>query len=238
MGFEIPIDADYFSHPKTLKLVELLGPRADIYPLRIWAWASRYARDGVVEGQHRAMELAAGWKQPVGKLVAAMQQAGFIDADGKTLHSWMDGIGRAILIYERKKKKMRDKYHSSVGILPEELRKTSGSLPPTLDTLDKTLHSTREGIQKDGPRTVVSSLASTWNKGPGLHLNGDKAAAQIQAAIDVGVDPQKIEQAFMDHTKIKGMKLWDVLDPLRPKPSNGVLSTSEILEKFARGDVK
>jgi hypothetical protein len=233
MGFELPIDADYFTHPKTLKLISILGARADVYPLRVWAWASRYARDGVVEGQHRAIELAAGWKQPVGKLVASLQQAGFIDPDGKTLHDWMNGIGRAILIYERKKQKMRAKYHLSVGILPEDLRKPSGSLPPTLDTLDETLHSTREGIQESKPRPVVHILASTWNRGPGLHLNGDKASEHIQAALHVGVTAPEIEQAFMDHAKIKGIKIWEVLDQLRKRKSNGSKTWDEILKDWA-----
>jgi len=66
------------------------------------------------------------------------------------------------------------------------------------------------------PRGSVRFLAQKWNRGPGIHLNGDKACEQIQAAIDVGVDPQGIDVAFSNDEAIKGRKIWEVLDPLRP----------------------
>jgi hypothetical protein len=238
MAFEIPIDIAYFNHPKTLHLIAILKkPEADVYPLRLWGWAASYARDGQLPSDSRVTEKGLRWKGVPGSLVAALVLAGFIEKDGTTIHDWNEHIGRAIRIYELKKQKQRDKYDREKGILPEESRKNSGSIPPIRDTQDRILNSTQEGIQKDGPRPVISKLTQTWNSGPGLHLNGDKAASQIQAAMDVGVDPQKIEQAFMDHTKIKGMKLWDVLDPLRPKNGSGSLGTSEILAKFARGEI-
>jgi hypothetical protein len=55
MGFEIPVDVDYFEHPKTQMLIAILGRRyaeADIYPLRLWRWCALYARDGIITTPH------------------------------------------------------------------------------------------------------------------------------------------------------------------------------------------
>jgi hypothetical protein len=98
---------------------------------------------------------------------------------------------------------------------------TGTDTPPTNDrqTTDKRLTTTKEGEEgkerEQRPRSVASILAETWNDGPGVHLSGDKASDQIQAAIDVGVSAQDIEVAFSVHHAIKGRKIWDVLDPLR-----------------------
>lgn len=121
MGFEMPVDVDYFDHPKTLRLIALVGRQeADIYPLRLWKWAAKYARTGVIYLGAPAIEAACGWRGTPGKLHKALVEAEFIEKDGITIHDWMDGIGRSILIYERKKQKQRDKYAATHGILPEE----------------------------------------------------------------------------------------------------------------------
>jgi len=85
-----------------------------------------------------------------------------------------------------------------------------------------------------GERRVANTLAELWNDGPGEHLGGRSALDKIQAAIDVGVNPQNIEQAFWDHKRIKGRKIWEVLDPLRPAPDNGVPSMDKILDNLAK----
>jgi len=125
MGFEIPIDVDYFKHPKTLRLISLIGPTADIYPLRLWRWAAQYAKKGVIEGGGPAIEAAVGWSGTRGKLSDALREAKFLERDGKTIHDWMEHTGRAILIYDEKKRKQRQKYARDHGILPEESRQTS-----------------------------------------------------------------------------------------------------------------
>lgn len=126
MGFEIPINTAYPTHPKTLKLIALLRrPEADIYPIRLWAWAAEYARDGVVKGGGAQIELAVGWRGEPGRLSRALVEAEFIEVDGQTIHDWHEHTGRSILIYERKKQKQREKYDKEHGILPEDFRQNS-----------------------------------------------------------------------------------------------------------------
>jgi hypothetical protein len=82
-----------------------------------------------------------------------------------------------------------------------------------------------------GERRVANALAELWNDGPGEHLNGKSAVDKIQAAIDVGVDPQVIEQHFWDHQRIKGRKIWEVLDPLRPKDGAAICSIQDVINE-------
>lgn len=115
MGFEIPVDLDYFSHPKTINLVTTLGPEADIYPIRLWAWASKYAKDGIVKNP-KQIEVACGWKGEEGKCLKALIDCGFIEKDGTTIHDWEDHIGRAVSIYEARKERQREYYARTHGV--------------------------------------------------------------------------------------------------------------------------
>ena len=131
MGFEIPLDSDYIDHPKTQHLIKLIGPEADIYPIRLWMWASKYARDGQVKAGWRGVEAACRWSGRPKRLSTALVKSGFLKTDGHTIHDWMEGVGRAIALYEKKKQKQREKYRESVGILPDDLPGSSGR--PTED---------------------------------------------------------------------------------------------------------
>lgn len=158
MAFDIPVDIDYFDHPKTKKLCQLLKkPEGAIYPLRLWAWCAKYAKDGRLPADIPLIEAELGWMGTPARLHGYLMGTGFIEKDGVTVHDWMSHIGRAIAIYEAKKRKQREKYDRERGIIPEVFRKNSGSLLPTLDTLD-TLD-TQEGSK--APATNPQPLDST-----------------------------------------------------------------------------
>lgn len=45
------LDMDYFGHPKTKRLVGLLGRGAEVLPLRLWCHVGKYhAQDGRLAG--------------------------------------------------------------------------------------------------------------------------------------------------------------------------------------------
>ncbi len=229
MGFEIPVDVDYFAHPKTLKLIAVLDrAEADIYPLRLWRWAASYARDGRLPGDVRQIEAAIGWRGRSGRLHSALVEAEFIEKDGFTLHSWGDHIGRAIAIYEGKKRKQREKYERSSGILPEESRQNSpnpgnsgysgySTLPSAapegvIATLSEALKgSNGKATGSNKPSEVDYFLARVWGAGTGEQVNLELHAEKCRAARARGISPQDIEQAFQNHTAIAGQKIWDVI---------------------------
>src|SRR6476646_10235292 len=106
MGFEIPLDNDYFEHPKVIRLVAKLGKRAEVFPLRLFTWASKFAKNGITEGLEQ-IELACKWDGRPGALHVALIECGIIDPDGKTIHDWMHYAGAKIAAYEKKRENQR-----------------------------------------------------------------------------------------------------------------------------------
>jgi hypothetical protein len=86
-------------HPKTLRLSRALGvsiPAAIGHLHLLWWWALEYAPNGEV-GRFDAADLtlACMWEGEEAALLPALQQAGFVDADG-TLHNWDEYAGRLL----------------------------------------------------------------------------------------------------------------------------------------------
>jgi hypothetical protein len=201
MAFEIPVDVDYFDHPKTKKLcLALKKPEGDIYPLRLWKWCAKYAKDGILPADVALIEAELGWKGAPGRLHGCLMGSGFIESDGVTVHDWMWHIGRAIAIYEAKKQKQREKYDKERGIIPEEVRKNSGSNTPTQDTQDTqdtqlrkphgsvaasptlaTLQGALDGANGAASRGVADSKR---DRGDIKHLNAAKDKANLFESVE------------------------------------------------------
>lgn len=127
MGFELPLDDGYSEHPKTLHLMNILGNKADCYPIRMWCWATKYAKKGKITVTVDAFEAGLKWQGKRGQLHKALVRSGFIEKNGKTIHNWMDRTGRSIALYEAKKRKQREEYALRHGILPEESGKNDAN---------------------------------------------------------------------------------------------------------------
>lgn len=152
MGFEIPVDNDFATHPKTLYLLNQISDEADCYPLRLWIWASKFAKDGKIKVSVPQLEAALKWKGKKGKLHRALVAAGFIEKRGKAIHDWMKGIGYALMIYEEKKATMRRAYMVKHGILPAESGKKTGDSGDSGNSGgeggDNTLHAVLEAMAR------------------------------------------------------------------------------------------
>jgi len=126
----IQLDDDFPGHPKAIRLRHLVGPEAEVYPIRLWCWAAKYARDGVITDPTQ-VEPAAGWTGRKGRLLAALSSAGFIEkTSGKVvIHGWMERTGADIQRYEAKKARQREIFRhgerKNSGILPEEFRNSA-----------------------------------------------------------------------------------------------------------------
>ena len=176
MGFEIPIDVNFFDHPKTVMLIGLIGSEADVYPLRLWRWCSMYAKNGVVAGGRTQIEGVLRWKGKAGSLHRALIRAGFLEADGKTVHDFMEGVGRAIFLYEQKKQKQREKY--AEGILPQTETQSAGILPeengriPAIPSHPR--NSEKSNPEKPNPAEVL--FERFWVAFPRVRKQGKGAA--------------------------------------------------------------
>ena len=106
----INLDLDYWDHPKTKRLIRLLGRGADVIPPRLWCYCGKYhAQDGKLTGLTIEMIEAETirWWGPRGEAVQALVEAGFleIDADGTyVVHDWLAHCGHLTVFKDRAKK--------------------------------------------------------------------------------------------------------------------------------------
>lgn len=106
MDFHAPVSTDYPEHPKTLHLIRLAGARADCFPTRMWTWACRFRKSGVFVNAME-VEQACRWDGDPGILHQALVAAGFLEADGLTIHDWKKHAGAWLERYEDKRQKDR-----------------------------------------------------------------------------------------------------------------------------------
>lgn len=132
------LDLDYFTHPKIVRLVGLLGQEHVAMPIRLWAYvAKHHCEDGMLEGYSKhELESAACWPGESGKFVDAMVKIGLIEEieNGYAIHDWLEHAGHLAAFKKRAKtaaKKRWKKYASSIA----KRKITNTPTLPTLPTL-------------------------------------------------------------------------------------------------------
>ena len=111
------LDPNYFDHPKTKRLIGMLGKGAEIYPLKLWCYCAKYHPDqGLLQGYlPEEIEGIVGWSGEKTILVSAMKKVGFLKKKGKSyeVNDWLDHEGHISNFSKRSKlaNKIRwDKY--------------------------------------------------------------------------------------------------------------------------------
>ena len=102
------LDLDYFDHPKTLRLIGLLGMGSEVLPIRLWSYCGKYhTEEGRLTG-HSAQEIESivGWAGQPGKMVEVFLRLGFLheEKDGFRVHDWKEHEGHLILYRKRARK--------------------------------------------------------------------------------------------------------------------------------------
>jgi hypothetical protein len=140
----LEIDEGYFEHPKTLRLCAALKDHhAAIYPIRLWKWACRSARDGKL-GKVDAfvIEKVVGYEAMDGRCFSALCK-GFLDlvGDDIEIHDWMSYTGGAIKRMDdkaaenrRRREDGKRRYDAAKGkdelpTVPESYRNRTGTNP-------------------------------------------------------------------------------------------------------------
>jgi hypothetical protein len=89
----VNVDLNYFTHPKTTRLLRLLGEGAEAIPIRIWCYCGEHMpEDGVMRGfSVSEIELVGGWKGDPSKALKALKAVGFLDKTEKDsgVHCWL-----------------------------------------------------------------------------------------------------------------------------------------------------
>ena len=101
------LDLDFFEHPKTKRLIGLLGKGSEVIPIRVWAYAGKYhAGDGKLTGYSaQEIESIAGWWGVLGKMMEALVCVGFLHKikGGWQIHDWKEHEGHIVMFKERAK---------------------------------------------------------------------------------------------------------------------------------------
>lgn len=101
------LDLNYFEHPKTKRLVGLLGRGAEVLPIKLWSYCGRlHAEDGrLARYTVQEIESIVGWWGHSGRMVEAFEASGFIgrDSKGYFVHEWSEHQGHIINFHRRAK---------------------------------------------------------------------------------------------------------------------------------------
>ena len=105
---DLNLSLDYFDHPKTRRLIGLLGRGAEVLPIRLWAYCGKhFAKDGrLADHSPQEIETIVEWWGKPGEAVDAMVKVGFIKVDGcgHSVHDWTEHQGHIYAIRQRNKK--------------------------------------------------------------------------------------------------------------------------------------
>lgn len=131
---------DYFDHPKTKRLIGLLGKGAEVLPIRLWAYCGMFhAKDGKLSGYaEQEIESLANWWGKAGALLPAMEQIGFMHkarCGSWSMSDWNEHQGHieALKIRARKAAKTRwDNYRRNATGNAQALRKQCSDQPADL----------------------------------------------------------------------------------------------------------
>jgi len=185
----IPLDVDYYSHPKTIALLYKFGPAATTWPTKLWCWAARYAaKDGRV--RRDAVEFIIGWTGPQGEAIDALlgggsPEGGYLDAipdDPKTLqiHDWEERAGMFLRRWQERKDEMKAynlarRGNSAAANCKKKKKAKLDTAPIHIgDVSDTTrIHPTDEPPPAETPlegsleeaREVTKGLLELWNHG-------------------------------------------------------------------------
>ena len=173
------LDLDYFDHPKTLQLVALLGEGSDTLPLRLWAYAGKYApRDGVI-GRRSAAEVEAliRWRGESGLAARALQRVGFLSRDSGVfkVHDWKHHQGHiwALKIKNRKVAMKRwDNIRKAASVVEKRgytsgIPETDSGIPQSVQTkpskpnLEQQQKVDRERTENNGLKAFIDSAVKS-----------------------------------------------------------------------------
>jgi hypothetical protein len=209
------LDPDYFTHPKTVRLAGLLGPGADILPIRLWAYcAKHHPVVGALNGYSaRELEAVIGWQGPPGKAVEGLVKVGFLknQPEGYLIHDWKDHEGHIVAFTKRAKhaNKIRwEKLRRDPSRSPQRAAKDSFKESPSFEDGQGKEGKARMGFIKGG-------IGKGGKRSPRSGSFEDAAAdaefvAQLKKAYPTVNVAQEIEKmrAWIRANPAKAKKNW------------------------------
>jgi hypothetical protein len=116
---DLNLDLNFFDHPKTRRLVGLLGRGAEILPIKLWCACGRLHPESgrLTDYSPQEIESMVDWWGKAGDAVAALVKVGFLssDATGYEITGWLEHQGHIAAFRKRAKVAARARW----GCLPD-----------------------------------------------------------------------------------------------------------------------
>lgn len=170
------VDVDYPNHPKTIRLKALIGPEADIFPIRLWAYVGKYHCESGDLKQYTAREIenVCGYAGKSGSLVSALLKVGYLEKNGCALRvkDWLQHEGHIAAFKQRGRmaalqrwNKLKPRKHKSkhATSIPQAMLNSKSSNAPTKPTKPTIpTKPTKRANRDSGPKPAA--LADLWNE--------------------------------------------------------------------------
>ncbi len=153
------LDLDYFTHPKTMRLIGLLGKGSEVLPIKLWCHAGKHhAGTGKLSGYSpKEIEAVVGWWGSEGSFVEAMIHVGFmIDNEGNyELHEWKDHEGHLVMFKKRAKRAALARWSKDATSTAKGMLEQS----PILSLPNRTKPTNKNGVAVEIPDDLKDSEA-------------------------------------------------------------------------------
>lgn len=200
------LDLDYFDHPKTKRLIGLLGRGSDVLPVRLWAYCGKYHADTghLIGYSPTELETVIGWWGQPGRAVEALlrpfqERPGFLErlAEGFKVHDWEKVNGHIAAFKARAQagaaeKWRRFKAEADAQALLKQSLSNAASNALTTPTLPKEIKKIENTLNQIGVNGLMPAKAAP----PTIHETRRRLAKA--ARIDLLADPAV---AFFDEAR-------------------------------------
>jgi hypothetical protein len=163
----INLDLDYFEHPKTRRLIGLLGRGAEVIPIRVWRFCGKYySETGVLTAvSTQEIESEAKWWGKPGEAVTALLECGFLhqEPDGTFIvHDWLDHSGHIAAYKKRAREAAKVRWENASSI-------TTSNTVSNATTSSEYLE--QNSPKKEDYELTPAGLADNWLHGKN-HMRG------------------------------------------------------------------
>jgi hypothetical protein len=203
----INVDLDYTNHPKTKRLVAILGDRADIYPIRMWCYLGKFhERDGRFKGYTAAeIEGVLDWRGDPGVLVEALVKVEYLEkiGDEYRAHDWEEHEGHLYAWRVRGRNNARKRWGNANSIAVGNAPSVP-SLPTKPSTLESVLRGTGELQVKNRPLAPHQDVSS----GPELGVGVAGKAPDVEAYPKTEPSPNKAPSARFEKPTLEQVRVY------------------------------
>lgn len=212
------LDLDYFDHPKTQRLIAILGPGSEILPLRLWVYVAKFhpKEGGFPNYSEDEIEGIAKWGGMRQAMLQAFLRVGFLEKRDETyyVHDWDEHAGH-ILVYKDRAKIMAQARWEKARV--QDKAKTRDA------------HS---NAQSNASRNAPSNATSNASAGQCSAVQGSAEVSAAGASVSPSpkskrkpkADTNPDHQPFIDWYTARWSEIHKAKYPFHPRDARAVAS--------------